>query len=275
MLYICIMKVKIYTLIDPISCKIRYIGRTTQSLNKRLIGHISKSKLKQTHRDFWIQSLLKQGLIPKIKELKIVKGWSYSYEVEKNYIKKALKYNYNLTNHDDRGEGYKNKIISNSQKLKISNTLKYKYENNLIKPTNTVKISIFDLNGNFIQNFNSCSECVKILNVPQSSLEKVLSKKVKRWKNYQITYGENPGKYIGRLNFKQNNKKIFIYNNINKEILEFESFKLAANYLKVSSPTIRRYIDKLYKEQFYITNARVKLDEFRETPEVDNPELSL
>jgi hypothetical protein len=269
------MKVKIYILIDPITCKIRYIGRTTQSLNKRLIGHISKSKLKQTHRDFWIQSLLKQGLIPKIKELKTVEGWSYSHEIEKNYIKKALKYNFKLTNHDDRGEGCKNKIITDFQKLKISNTLKYKYENNIIKPTNTTKISIYDLNGNFIKEFNSCSECVKILNVPQSSLEKVLSQKVKRWKNYQITYGENPGKYNGRLNFNQNNKNIFIYDNINNKILEFESFKLAAKYLKVSSPTIRRYINKLYKKQFYISNARIKLDEFRETPEVDNPELSL
>lgn len=269
------MKVKIYTLIDPVYFKIRYIGRTTQSLNKRLVGHISKSKLKKTHKDYWIQSLLKKGFIPRIKELKVVDGWSYSHEVEKNYIKKALKYNFKLTNHDDRGEGCKNKIITDSQKLKISNTLKYKYEKNIIKPTNTTGVSVFNLNGDFIQKFNSCSECVKILKIPRSSLEKVLSKKVKRWKNYQITYGKNPSKYVARSKYNQNNKKVFIYNNKNKTVLEFESFILAAKYLKVSSPTIRRYINKLYNGIFYISNARLKLDEFRESPEVDNPELSL
>lgn len=275
MLYICTMKVKIYALIDPISCKIRYIGRTTQSLNKRLSGHISKSKLKKTHKDCWILFLLNKNLIPKIKEIKVVEGWSYSHKIERNYINIALKYNFNLTNCDDRGEGCKNKIISNSQKIKISTTLKFKYANNLIKPSNTTKISIFDLNGNFIKQFDSCSECVKLIKIPQSSLEKVLSKKVKRWKNYQITYGKNPGKYIGRLKFNQNNKEIFIYDTINNKTLEFESFKTAAKYLQVSSPTIRRYINKLYKEQFYISNARLKLDEFRETPEVENPEPSL
>lgn len=269
------MKVKIYTLIDPITSKIRYIGRTTQSLNNRLVGHLSKSKSKCTHKDYWIQSLLLKGSIPKIKEIKTVEGWSQSYIVEKNYIRIALKYNYKLTNHDDRGEGGKNKIVTQEQKLKISNTLKKKYLLGLIKPTNTTKISIFNLNGDFIQAFNSLKECTLNLLIPQSSLEKVLSKKVRRYKQYQITYGEKPGKYIERTNYTQNNMKIFIYNKLENNILEFESIKFAAIYLNVSRPTISRNINKLFRENFYITDARLKLDEFRETPEVDNPELSL
>ena len=31
----------------------------------------------------------------------------------------------------------------------------------------------------------------------------------------------------------------------------------------------------MFWDKYYITNARLKLDEFRETPEVDNPEPSL
>ena len=236
---------------------------------------LSKSKLKSTHKDCWIQSLLLKGSIPKIKEIKTVEGWSQSYIVEKNYIRIALKYNYKLTNHDDIGEGGKNKIVTQEQKIKISNTLKKKYLLGLIKPTNTTKISIFNLNGDFIQAFNSLKECTLNLLIPQSSLEKVLSKKVRRYKQYQITYGEKPGKYIERTNYTQNNMKIFIYNKLENNILEFESIKFAAIYLNVSKPTISRNINKLFRENFYITDARLKLDEFRETPEVDNPELSL
>ena len=40
------MEVKIYVLIDPVTYKIRYIGRTKCSLNTRLNGHLSKSKFK-------------------------------------------------------------------------------------------------------------------------------------------------------------------------------------------------------------------------------------
>ena len=36
------LKVNIYVLIDPITCKIRYIGRTKNRLEIRLRGHMSK-----------------------------------------------------------------------------------------------------------------------------------------------------------------------------------------------------------------------------------------
>ena len=72
------MLVKIYCLYDPISCKIRYIGRTTKKiLENRLIEHISKSKYFNKyfpsknfpHKVNWINSLLKQGIKPGIKYL--------------------------------------------------------------------------------------------------------------------------------------------------------------------------------------------------------------
>jgi hypothetical protein len=221
---------------------------------------------------------MKNGNIPIIKLIKVVIGWSNSHIIEQELINKSIKFGFNLTNSDDRGEGSINKIITKFQKDKISNTLKEGYLSGRIKPTRIKSVSIFDLNGNFIEKFKSCSECVKSLKIPQSSLENILSKRVKRWKNYQITYGENPGKYIGRLRYNQNNKIIFICNITSNEILEFESFKFAAKYLKISSPTIRRYINKLYKGTFYISNARIKLDEFRELSacnDGDNPEPSI
>jgi len=67
-------KVIIYVLIDPLTLKVRYIGRTKCSLEKRLGEHISKSKLEYnfTHKCNWIKSLLKQNLKPIIRKLCIV-----------------------------------------------------------------------------------------------------------------------------------------------------------------------------------------------------------
>lgn len=41
------MKTNVYALIEPNTLKIRYIGITKQSLQKRLFGHLSDSFLKR------------------------------------------------------------------------------------------------------------------------------------------------------------------------------------------------------------------------------------
>lgn len=267
------MKVKIYVLIDPISNKIRYIGRTRNSLRTRLAGHISKSKRKQTYKDCWINSLIENGLKPIIKLFKIVEGWKYSHIYEQSLISRSIKFGFNLVNLDDRGEGCKNKVISKYQKEKISITLKSKYSKGLINPTNTTKVSVFDLQGNFIKSFNSIAECCRDLKLKTSSVENVLSGYCKRLFNYQITYGENPGVYKKREDYSQNNKPVFLFELSTRTILDFKSYKTAAEFLKVSSPTIRRNLNTIY-ENYYLTDARLKLDEFRKSLEIDNSEPS-
>lgn len=248
------MEVKIYVLIDPISHKIRYIGRTKCSLNTRLNGHISKSKFKNNHKDCWIQNLLKKGLIPKIKLFNKIRGWKESHLYEQELISKCLKFGFDLVNLDDRGEGSVNKIITIEQKQKISNTLKNKYKSGQIKPTRETAISVFDLKGKFINSFKSLIQCSKQLKIPYSSLEKVLSKKVKRWKNYQITYGENPNAYILKKDMSCLNKKVILFNIETLEKLEFESYKSLAEHLKTSITQIRRYLQngKVFKQNYQI-----------------------
>ena len=59
-------KVNIYCLYDPEICKIRYIGRTTKSINVRLIEHISKARYQgiynpgkpPSHKENWIINTL-------------------------------------------------------------------------------------------------------------------------------------------------------------------------------------------------------------------------
>lgn len=66
-IFIIMDTIKIYTLSHPITNEVRYVGQTKKTLEERLKGHL-KSKEK-VHRVYWINSLKKEGLIPKIEIL--------------------------------------------------------------------------------------------------------------------------------------------------------------------------------------------------------------
>lgn len=58
-------KVEIYALIDPRTGDIRYIGKANNS-EKRLKSHLRDSRRRKTPVYCWIQSLSKEGLMPKL-----------------------------------------------------------------------------------------------------------------------------------------------------------------------------------------------------------------
>ena len=53
----------IYTLMDPVSNQIKYVGKT-DNISGVLESHLSESKNKIKRIHFWIQSLLELGLKP-------------------------------------------------------------------------------------------------------------------------------------------------------------------------------------------------------------------
>ena len=122
------MEYKIYFLIDPITNEIRYVGKTTKDLNKRLFnGHLrDKSK---THKTNWLNSLKKENLIPEIKLVKICKNEKMCCFSEKFYIKLLGRADKNmgiLVNSTDGGEGVPGRILSQETKNKIGNSNKGK-----------------------------------------------------------------------------------------------------------------------------------------------------
>lgn len=266
------MKINIYVLIDPITSKIRYIGRTKNELKIRLRGHLSKSKLKKNHKDCWIQSLLKKNMKPKIKLVTIIVGWEESHVYERNLIKKAIDFGFNLVNLDDRGQGLVNKIITEEQKLKISNTLKAGYKSGNIKYTNTCPVIVYDLLGNVIYNFSTQKKCAEYLKIHVSTIETQVSGKVKRCGEYQIRSAvqENPGPYILKRNNSFNFKKVHSFNLTTKEIKTFSSFKEAATYFNVSSPTIKRKLEsgKDINNKYILSLNVKKFCELLEKPEI-------
>ena len=91
----------IYALIDPRTDEIRYIGKADDPF-KRLKGHLKFSRLGcNSHKNNWIKSLIKIGLIPALKILEKV-PYSEWEQKEQHYIKL---FKSNLTNLTDGGEG--------------------------------------------------------------------------------------------------------------------------------------------------------------------------
>lgn len=188
-------EVWIYCLYDLDTCKIRYIGRTSNKVEYRLAQHIAKAKYfskyhpkkKPGHKTNWINSLLNRGKVPGIKILCKVKGWKESHIVEQALIKKYC-IKKDLTNKDDRGEGEKNKVISEQQKIQISESLK-KFNESHLNPRCKC-INVYDLEGNFQGTYSSASEFARKIGSTPQKVAAAAVRSYGRWKvkEYQVRY---------------------------------------------------------------------------------------
>ena len=94
----------IYTLAHPITKKIVYVGKTINSLEHRLYGHISDSKRHNRKICKWINKLSQEGLIPLIEELDSCSIENLA-ELEIFYIDLFKTWGFDLKNHTKGGEG--------------------------------------------------------------------------------------------------------------------------------------------------------------------------
>ena len=90
------------------------------TLNERLKDHIRKSKQKNTHKNNWIQSLLKRNQNPILEIYKVVRESKWG-ESERKLINEFREKGLRLTNTSDGGEGGNHGPIVNE---KISKSLK-------------------------------------------------------------------------------------------------------------------------------------------------------
>jgi hypothetical protein len=276
------MKVIIYTLNDPDTEEIRYIGRTKNSLNQRLNIHLWKAKRTQkpNHRESWLKSLLNQNKKPIIQYLTEIEGWSESYKLEQLLINKYINEGYNLVNSHDRGEGGIQRIFTEEHRKKLSDKTKLVHKDLSINH-NRVPLKVFDLDGNFINNFRSISECAKFLNISNKHLECSLKRNSKRTLKYQVRKLDqpNPEKYKNPRNYKDKNlKSIVATNTKTNEKLFFKSRKELIEFFNLKSfSSIYYYLDtnRLFKNNYLINDASLKLGELSETPEMDNTEPSI
>ena len=168
------MEVKIYALYDPTTSTIRYIGRTRQKLSRRLAGHLHKSlrQGKSSHKCCWIRSLLKNGIKPRIRLLKILKDvtWTQSHLIEKEIIQKHL-IKHRLVNGDDRGPGYTGaKNISPESQASVVSKLKEFYSDDRNKTNFYNEIHCYDSDGKFYKSYKSTIFASKELGIPRAQI---------------------------------------------------------------------------------------------------------
>lgn len=104
-----------YTLCDPDTQEVRYVGVTTYSLRIRFQQHKSNAvkQKDQTHKTKWFRSLLNNGKLPVMNHIRTLECEDNSWEkLEKDLIKSYP----NLTNHHVGGRG-----IVKGERLRTSN----------------------------------------------------------------------------------------------------------------------------------------------------------
>lgn len=137
----------IYTLSDPDTDEIRYIGKTVKSLKQRLTNHIYTSKKINNHRCNWIKSIINRDKKPLIKLLDSCQ-WNESQQLEEYWINQFKNWGFNLVNATDGGEGNLGLKLSKERKDKlVASVSRIVYQ--------------YDLQGNFINEYSSVAEAAR------------------------------------------------------------------------------------------------------------------
>ena len=176
---------KIYSLNDPITNEVRYVGKTVSPLYKRLSSHFRDKT--PSYKTNWINSLKEKGLKPTINILEITNEDVWQ-EREKHWIS-VYKTTGRLTNYLDGGQGQqKGYKHSDEAKIKISLSSKKNKKGKFVKGfkfsksvnekrANSLKKEVyqFDKNGNFIKKWSGIIDASTSLNINKDNIRAVLT----------------------------------------------------------------------------------------------------
>jgi hypothetical protein len=166
---------KIYTLSDPFTDKVRYVGRTNQP-KIRLYNHIrSANILRKTKNHAWINSVISKGGKPIMHIIDECESENYA-ELEMFYISLFKGLGFNLTNLTDGGDGSLGRPATDENKKKMSNFMKG--NNYAIGSTHKRKCVYTTVNGNIME-FKSITNASEQLGIPR----RAISNNVNGWSN--------------------------------------------------------------------------------------------
>lgn len=192
----------IYCLKDPRDYSVKYIGKSKKP-NKRLKEHISESKRRKTKKERWINKLLKLGLEPVMEILKEINAGEYVLW-EPFFIKKFKQEGFKLVNDDENGLG-----TASGKGKQILKTLHEKSK---------IQINQYDVNGNFIQSFNSMRDAEKQLGIDHGNISRCCNG----------IYKHTNGFIFKKETDKIKPEKLTHINSIPKKVIEFD---LEGNWL--------------------------------------------
>lgn len=95
--------VYIYTLADPRSGEVRYVGKTN-NLKVRRHNHLNSCRDKNTHKRNWINQLRKEGMLPIMEVLDEVLQSEW-HRWEKYWIHQMTVWGFKLVNYTEGGDG--------------------------------------------------------------------------------------------------------------------------------------------------------------------------
>lgn len=215
------MKTKIYTLSSDRNLEdIRYIGKTKESLKKRLSNHIAQAKRNDNigysynYNSNWINKELRDDFNIIIKEIDFILDNDWEY-LEQYWISQFKTWGYKLTNLTEGGDGNKNQIQTEeankkrSQKLKniprpleirkkisksnmgkvLSEDTKEKVRKSIVKLQGR-PILQFTLDGDFLKEWECIATAAKFYNVDKSSVMRCCQGKFKKSAGYIWKYKE-------------------------------------------------------------------------------------
>ena len=169
----------IYTLKDPLTEEIRYIGKTN-NLKTRLSNHISRAikNNSNSHKNNWIRKLLNNGNKPTIEILDEVPANNWE-EYEIYWIEQFKNWGFKLLNTCTGGEGARTgprKPLSDEHKKQISKSLKKTATEKpeIYKNRKRIIIDKDELSQKYIKENLSLSKCAKYFNCSSSKIHKLV-----------------------------------------------------------------------------------------------------
>lgn len=182
----------IYSLVDPNTNEIRYIGKSNNP-NKRLYDHIHSCNLTHTHKNIWIKSLIKENKKPIVNIIQEVpiNEWEF---YEKYWINEYRNKGSKLTNLEPGGNGLTRHTYNTKERMKLRHIEHPNY--NKCKDKHYI-IDKEELYQKYIVENLSINECVKYFNIPQTTIYRNLKEyKIKKDKSIWVKQCANPSRNI-------------------------------------------------------------------------------
>jgi len=254
-------KVKIYSLICPRTNEIKYIGKTIQSLSKRLKNHMHPTQKDGSYRANWIRELKEDSLKPSIQLIEECE--ETIWEEREMYWIGFYSNLFTLVNYTKGGNGGHHVKISTKEKLSL--TYKEKWKNNEYrKGMSTMSKEMWedehhvkkmsDIKKEHWQDGEYREKMVEVAKemwksedyrknrLTDDSIEKMSQAKL------GISLSDNHKDNIGKASKKmwEENRDKLIETRFKKVVIiegvEFDSVKCAAEYYKVHPSTISRKV---------------------------------
>lgn len=115
------IKYVVYGLYDPRTNELRYVGKTTYGVYRRMRGHYRSARIgRNTYVAHWLTNLRRDGLAPTVRILDTCLFPELLNDLERDWIRRARKQGARLTNLTDGGEGALGRRLSDEAKARIS-----------------------------------------------------------------------------------------------------------------------------------------------------------